>query len=246
MNKLKSAIADKVLEISSSNSNDENIRTKLENINRFRDFAYACQTLILKYPAIESELLRMIDKNDFDTKIASSRVDTIIRLSENEANNNQSHQNIEKDISKLEEITEQLPVYDDASNTLVDNTPEYKSISDQPIRYLPEDIEYENVPSNLNDSSNDDKKGQYIDFEEVDSDQKNLTEKSHINDDLKSTRSTNVKKGLKIALIIGVIVVLVFAIIYIIRNIGTVLRVLGVCAIIAGVVWFLFKKFKKR
>ena len=48
MDNLRSAIADKVLDISAFNGDD--MKAKLEKINRFRDFANACQLLIKKYP----------------------------------------------------------------------------------------------------------------------------------------------------------------------------------------------------
>ncbi|GAB6120923.1 phage holin family protein [Dysgonomonas termitidis] len=83
MERLKAILADKILDISSA-SGDE-VKAKIDKMQRFRDFANACQTLMKKYPAIEDELIKMVENGDFDTKVASSRVDTVIRLADTEA-----------------------------------------------------------------------------------------------------------------------------------------------------------------
>ena len=82
MERLKSILADKVLDLSSGNG--EEVKTKIEKIQRFRDFANALKSFMIKYPAIEDELISMVESGDFDTKVASSRVDTIIRLADTE------------------------------------------------------------------------------------------------------------------------------------------------------------------
>jgi hypothetical protein len=83
MERLKAILADKILDLS-TNSGDE-VKAKVDKIQRFRDFANACKTLMIKYPGIEDELINMVEGGDFDTKVASSRVDTIIRLADTEA-----------------------------------------------------------------------------------------------------------------------------------------------------------------
>jgi hypothetical protein len=83
MERLKSILADKVLDLSSGNG--EEVKSKIDKIQRFRDFANALKSLMIKYPAIEDELIAMVEHGDFDTKVASSRVDTVIRLSDTEA-----------------------------------------------------------------------------------------------------------------------------------------------------------------
>jgi len=80
MERLKSILADEILNISAG-SGDE-VKAKLDRIQRFRDFAYACKTLMTKYPVIEDELIEMVKAGDFDTKIASSRVDNVIRVAD--------------------------------------------------------------------------------------------------------------------------------------------------------------------
>lgn len=76
MERLKVAIADKILELSSSNP--EEMKFKLGKIQRFGDFAEACKTLMTKYPEIETELLEMVGDDDFDASRASRKVDAII------------------------------------------------------------------------------------------------------------------------------------------------------------------------
>jgi Sugar phosphate permease len=83
MERLKSVLADKILNISSIDNTDE-MKSELDKIQRFRDFASACKTFMVKYPAIEDELIEMADNGNFDTQIASSRVDRIIKLIDGE------------------------------------------------------------------------------------------------------------------------------------------------------------------
>ncbi len=83
MERLKSILADKVLDLSSESG--DAVKVKIDRIQRFRDFANALKSLMVKYPAIEDELITMVEDGDFDTKVASSRVDTVIRLADTEA-----------------------------------------------------------------------------------------------------------------------------------------------------------------
>jgi len=184
MDNLKSALADKVLEISSL-SGDE-MKTKLDKINRFRDFINACQSLIVKYPAIESELLRMIELNDFDTKIASSRVDAVIRLAENNSITVNNEEGSEVDIFEQDKLQDEQPVLDhkiiidSIRPSLIDNSTEEDIIipSGEPVsriqnntsRYLPEDIEYEECKD---EQMYSEKEGEYMDFQEVKSESEN-------------------------------------------------------------------------
>lgn len=107
MDQLKSAIADKVLELSSLNGED--IRSRLDKINRFRDFVNACRSLTAKYPEIESELLNMIKNDDFDTKTASLKVDSIIQLADNRPSVNKSKE-IGKGVLEPSEMLEECSV----------------------------------------------------------------------------------------------------------------------------------------
>lgn len=231
MDNLRAAIADKILDLSTLGG--DNIKSKLENINRFRDFADACKSLIEKYPAIGVELLRMVENNDFDTKVASSRVDTIIRLSETNTPNRQIQPNtIEQDITELEKIEEHLP-----SNLDTDIVAQ----KDEPQQYLPEEVDYEEVAS-----TSDTEKG-YADFEEVRS--LNVTSQNDENlvkevDESDSKKET-IKKVLLVAGVIAVAVALVFIVLFVINNWEMILWVLGI-ALILGIVGFVIKRNLKK
>lgn len=76
MQRLKLILADKILDLSSTDSVE--VRLKLDKIQRFRDFADACASLMVRYPVIEDVLVAMAEDNNFDTKDAASRVDSAI------------------------------------------------------------------------------------------------------------------------------------------------------------------------
>lgn len=77
MDQLKIAIANKILELSSVDA--ESLKPKLRDIQRFSDFADACESLMQLYPNIHSDLLQMVDNDDFDTSNASRTVDLILQ-----------------------------------------------------------------------------------------------------------------------------------------------------------------------
>lgn len=77
MDQLKVAIANKILELSSVDA--ESLKPKLREIQRFSDFADACESLMQLYPIIQSELLQMVENDDFDTTKASRMVDLILQ-----------------------------------------------------------------------------------------------------------------------------------------------------------------------
>lgn len=138
MEKLKSILADKIIEVSSSEITD--LKPILDKINRFRDFAEACQSLMDKYPEIEDELVRMVENNDFDAKIAASRVDTIIRLHQDKALTESSvEENIESSVDDIEQLPEDID-YEDIS--IDDNTTDDKEYA-----------EFEDVDNSLTSNS---------------------------------------------------------------------------------------------
>lgn len=255
MDNLKSAIADKILDLSTSGGDE--MRMKLEKINRFRDFADACRSLIIKYPDIESELMRMVQSNDFDTKIASSRVDTIIRLSENNTSSNQihSHNSIEKDITELEDIQENLPpptadipqqIEEQAVNEIA-TIPVQEQ--EQPQPYLPEDIDYEEVkPLALTEGEKEEDK-EYVAFEEVAPANENpvvnypQSEENPVKELETGDKKETIKKGLLICGVIAVIVALIFIITFVINHWQMVLWVLG-GLIVVGIVVMVLKNKK--
>ena len=246
MDNLKSAIADKILDLSTSGGDE--MRVKLEKINRFRDFADACRSLIQKYPAIESELLRMIENNDFDTKIASSRVDTIIRLSENNPPNSQAQSNIKQDITELKDIQEHLSpsesdVSDKAGEKVGNNIVTIPVLEEsEPEQYLPEDIDYEEVKP-LTISSEE---KEYAVFEEVtpvNNTPKN--EESPIKEVIEnSSNKENIKKGLLICGVIAVIIALIFIIKFVINNWEIILWIIG-GLIVLGIAGIVIKRNRK-
>jgi hypothetical protein len=270
MDKLKSAIADKVLEISSSD--EGNMKAKLEKINRFRDFANACQTLIKKYPDIEVELLQMVENNDFDTKIASSRVDSIIRLSESGTQNPQSHEAVEEDISQLDEITENLAEQEthssDVENVageILKETPFVYTAEEEPVQYQPEDIDYEEVQPLAIEGDNVEKENEYVDFEEVAPSEiieepslaiNEVLVKEAYRDPVIQTSSSikpqtsavkdNAKKGLQLLIVIAAIVAIIFIIVFVIRNLEAVLWSVGIGIVVIGIAWILIKKKKNE
>ena len=77
MYQLRIAIANKILELSSVDA--ELLKPKLREIQRFSDFADACESMMQRYPNIQSELLQMVDNDDFDTAKASRTVDLILQ-----------------------------------------------------------------------------------------------------------------------------------------------------------------------
>ncbi len=250
MDNLKSAIADKILDLSTSGGDE--MRIKLEKINRFRDFADACRSLIQKYPTIESELLRMVENNDFDTKIASSRVDTIIRLSENNTPNNQiDSNNIQQDITELEDIKDHLPP-PSGSNTS-QQTEEQEQLANniatipiqeesEPEQYLPEDIDYEEVkPLAISDGEKE-----YVPFEEVvPANSTSTNTENSIKEVVESnSNKETIKKGFLICGVIAVIIALIFIIKFVINNWEIILWIIG-GLIVLGIAGIVIKRNRK-
>ena len=154
MERLKAILADKVLDLSIGNGDE--VKAKVDKIQRFRDFANACQTLMKKYPSIEDELIKMVESGDFDTKVASSRVDTVIRLADTEA-------------AAAGRIIPQDNVVADSSDT--DDFPmEIVEPAEDQV-YTPEDIEYEELEPSADE--NTDKS--YVSYEDIRSGEDNET-----------------------------------------------------------------------
>lgn len=256
MDNLRSAIADKVLDISALNGDD--MKAKLEKINRFRDFANACQLLIKKYPAIESELLQMVENNDFDTRIASSRVDTIIRLSERESDGvHSASQIVADDIQNLEKITEEIIASDEVSPVATPTDDLTASVRSQSYEETKEtkSIESQQVTNLLTeDAGNDEEKiGQYVEFEEIDENNTKpvdnfinpvVERKSSLVIDGDNRKKDTVKKIIQVCGILAIVVALIFIIKFVINNWVAILYGLGAVVLIGGIVYFLLKKKK--
>ncbi|MDH6307815.1 hypothetical protein M2451_000264 [Dysgonomonas sp. PFB1-18] len=139
MERLKSILADKILDLSAE-SGDE-VKAKIDKMQRFRDFANALKSLMIKYPAIEDELISMVEDGDFDTKVASSRVDTVIRLADIEAA--QASRTI---TPQIEESKEELLIEEESE---VINLP---VVEEQQPASVVEEIEDNNITGNIEDT----------------------------------------------------------------------------------------------
>lgn len=166
MERLKAILADKILDISSA-SGDE-VKSKIDKMQRFRDFANACQTLMKRYPAIEDELIKMVENGDFDTKVASSRVDTIIRLTDTEAAQagrivipqitepENTENNPDEILITEEDETADLPEENEGVS-------QYASVDDIPMEIVhTEDIDYEELQSSPEEDTEN-----YVPFEDI-------------------------------------------------------------------------------
>lgn len=112
MERLKSILADKILDLTSDD--DDDVKKRLDKIQLFRDFANACKVLIDKYPAIEDELIKMVGDDNFDTREASLKVDAVIRsadsglLEDSEKDYIQYNENIQNEIMSPQNAVPEL------------------------------------------------------------------------------------------------------------------------------------------
>lgn len=231
MENLKSVLADKIIDVSAEGGDDLKIR--IDKIQRFRDFTLACQTLINKYPPIEDELIRMVRSNDFDTKTASARVDTIIRLAENLQQQQQAKPQVEEE--------KELPL----SNTEMEEsyTENIEDFQHEELENHYEDVETEDVDSY-----------EYAEFEEDASITPTPTPFTESNEEeiVENTNSTESKQKEKIRRILQVIgiaiavVALIFIVKFVIKHWETILYVLGGAVALAILVWILIKRNKNK
>jgi len=255
MDNLKSAIADKVFEVSSLNETE--MRAQLEKISRFRDFANACQVLMNKYPAIETELLRMVENNDFDTKIASTRVDTIIRLSESGALADQAKKaDVAKDISTLEDITENVssdtPGYSPEDGIYKEmeikmpayNTNEYidfeeiKDYTGAPVLSEQAEDAHTDVEEDIEDETEEE-----MDETDITPYREPVIDQSPVKPHANQAKDT-AKKGVQLVIAIVAIVAIILIIVFVIQNLETVLWGLGVILVLLAIIWMLLKRKK--
>lgn len=223
MDRLKSILADKILDLSASNGDE--VRLRIDKIQRFRDFANACQTLMKKYPQIEDELIKMVDAGDYDTKIASSRVDSIIRMAD------------EKNVP---------PVKDEAAADFYTGYPEGDGEVDDDsvptVSSVPEDIDYEEL-----EHQPEDKDG-YVPFEVVDvtgsaQQTDEPLQASATDEDMKaSERKATIKKVVQVIGLILAIIVLIFVVRFVKDNWQTILIILGIAAVLFILIWFFRRK----
>lgn len=213
MDRLKAILVDKILDLTSSDSDD--VKVRLDKIQRFRDFSNACQSLIAKYPQIEDELIKMVNDGDFDTKIASSRVDSVIRMSEMNGNTNVPQ---EQDVQESDAPSSMPTHTEDISFEILDATID----NEDEIGY----VDFEDVK---------DIKHREEAILEIETD---LSE-----DELAAIKRKKViKKVLQIAGIIITVTLLILIIKFVMNNWQTILIVLGVVLLILILVWLLKRK----
>lgn len=234
MERLKAALADKILDLSTNNSDD--VKSKVDKIQRFRDFANACQTLMKKYPQIEDELIAMVDANDYDTKVASSRVDTIIRMADSNSNNNSGTTEIRTAQTEAEKNEEEI---------LIPET--FEEQEPAPI-WQPEDTDYEEVETPPEDEI---EKG-YVPYEEVNATNNktviNETVETEINKELSEEeqaalqRKATMRKVVQVVGIIVAILVVIFIVKFVLVHWKVILIILGAALALLGIFWYFKRK----
>lgn len=214
MDRLKAILADRILDLTSSSSED--VKVKIDKIQRFRDFANACQTLMTKYPQIEEELIKMVNDGDFDTKIASSRVDSVIRMADRSINSEQEEFITSKDENEFPDFPAQTEDIDFEIVDSIDNESEegyanFEEVKDKPI------------------------------VEEVIVE----TETELSDEELASVkRKKTIRMVLQIAGVLIAVALLIVIIKFVMNNWQTILIVLGVALLVLILVWFLKRKRK--
>lgn len=236
MERLKSILADKVLDLSSGNG--EEVKAKIEKIQRFRDFANALKSFMIKYPAIEDELISMVESGDFDTKVASSRVDTIIRLADTErAQAGKFTPQIVEPIgvenqSPLDE-NEELETEDSYINP--DDIPMEIYEGEEEALVQTEDVDFEEIES----ISEEVEKG-YVPFEDVKSEEDETLDISE--EEKAAKRKQTIRRVLQIVGIILAVIALIFIIKFIMTHWQTVLIVLGILVALGILIFWLKRK----
>lgn len=248
MERLKSILADKVLDLSSGNG--EEVKTKIEKIQRFRDFANALKSFMIKYPAIEDELISMVESGDFDTKVASSRVDTIIRLADTERaqagkftpqiveptsaeNQLPLDQNEESAVEDSYINPDDIPmeIYEGEEETLVQT----EDVDFEEIESISQEVEKGYVPFE------DVKNGEHVDIEGSRESEEDDT--LDISEEEKAAkRKQTIRRVLQIVGIILAVIALIFIIKFIMTHWQTVLIVLGIVVALGILIFWLKRK----
>jgi hypothetical protein len=242
MERLKAILADKILDLSAGNGED--VKVKIDKIQRFRDFANACKTLMIKYPSIEDELINMVEDGDYDTKVASSRVDTVIRLTYKAAQPIIPAPRIEEHKESGEPDPEITPNIDDIPMEV------YQGEEEQV--YQPEDIDYEELEPSSGKDSNED----YVPFEEFTDNMEPDTvteqmleyeagkESNHLiseEDESAAKRKSTIRKVVQAVGAVLVIVALIFIVKFVMDHRKTILIIAGALLILV-ILFFWFKR----
>lgn len=248
MERLKAILADKILDLSAGNGDE--VKAKIDKIQRFRDFANACKTLMIKYPAIEDELITMVEDGDFDTKVASSRVDTVIRLAD------KAQQSVISTTPQIQieesEVLKESEVSDSPEPNVEDIPMEvYQGEDEEPV-YQPEDVDYEELESTTTDNSD----GDYVPFENFteNTEPDTITEQiaeSEVGEDsnvsasdeeeLAAKRKLTIRRVIQGVGAILVIVALIFIVKFIMGHWQTILIIAGVLLVLV-ILFFWFKR----
>lgn len=241
MERLKAILADKILDLSAGNGDE--VKAKIDRIQRFRDFANACKTLMLKYPAIEDELITMVEDGDFDTKVASSRVDTVIRLADKAAQSS-----VSAPAPQIEDTKEP-----DSPEPDVEDIPMevYQGENEEPI-YQPEDVDYEELESKTTENND----GDYVPFENFTENtepdtiteqiaESEVEEDNNVSasdeDELAAKRKLTIRRVIQGIGAILVIVALIFIVKFIMGHWQTILIIAGVLLVLV-ILFFWFKR----
>ena len=246
MDRLKSVLADKIIEVASENSDSS--KSQLEKLNRFRDFSYACEVLMKKYPRIEEELILMIESNDFDTRVASSRVNNVISFVED--GNDLHSENLSSEYAS-ESKDHALPV-----------TPETFAAIDQAAAEN-EDIwqaeENEIEEQRVHNELSDPKVEEMSVSDKTDDAEENAEAVSNISDtetvnpyassedvsfdySQENNTKTNTQRILTVLAVVAGVILLYFLAIFVMHNWKSILIVLAIIVAVGGLVWLLATK----
>lgn len=217
MERLKSVLADKIIDVSSESGDSS--KANLEKLNRFRDFAFACEALMKKYPLIEDELIRMIGFNDFDTRVASSRVNKIIETMENGGGFQSELGSIRTVVSESPLDTTDAFIQQREDEPQVVNTVLVEDDATAPAEAVDVEEAGGGVKNNYTSSEN-------LEFEYS----------------TENKAKTNFNRALIVLAIVAGVVLAYFAIKFVFHNWRIILVVIGVIAAVGTLLWFVANK----
>lgn len=232
MDRLKSVLADKIIEIASENNDSSKIQ--LDKLNRFRDFSYACEALIKKYPRVEDELIRMIETNDFDTRIASSRVNNIISYTEDENSlHAENHATAEPILPETEYANEPEENTWKPENDVTESIEDAKMVEES-------HSEEEIAPTNVEEIQNTDE----VAIPAGENSERTYASSDDVNFEYseENKTATNFKRIMIVLAVVAGIVVAYYLIKFVIHNWQPILIVLGVIAAAGGAIWLFATK----
>jgi hypothetical protein len=219
MERLKSVLADKIIEVSSESG--DHSKVNLEKLNRFRDFSFACEAFMKKYPGIEDELIRMIQSNDFDTRVASSRVNNIIALIENGGS---------------------FQPEAGTNHEMVDSPVQYPEIPSQPDAEADQHVEMEDAGLSNAEPSVTAEAGDIDGVVGGTASNYGSSENMEFEYSSENKVRTNLNRVLIVLAVVAGVLLAYFAIKFVIHNWKIILIVIGVIAALGGLLWILSNK----